>query len=94
MALDEIVLKIPNVLRDTAADKLIDLVLNSKDGEKLPSDLAKTILFYWQRDQLPSETGLRRLLEAAMIVAPSETVKLFEDLGVSEVVPLLTELKT
>ncbi|MEM2964312.1 MAG: hypothetical protein QXE22_02525 [Candidatus Bathyarchaeia archaeon] len=93
MSLSEVVVKVPVVLRATLADKLIDLILNSPRGDQLPSDLAKTILFYWQRDQLPTETGLQRLLEASMIVSPSDTLKLFEDLGLSEAIPLLAQLK-
>ena len=87
------VVKVPVVLRATLADKLIDLILNSPRGDQLSSDLAKTILFYWQRDQLSSEIGLQRLLEASMIVSPGETLKLFEDLGLNEAIPLLTQLK-
>ena len=93
LSLIEVVLKVPVVLRATLADKLIDLILNSPRADQLPSDLAKTILFYWQRDQLPTETGLQRLLEASMTVSPDETLKLFEDLGLTEARPHLAQLK-
>lgn len=94
MEFESIVKKIPHSLRETVADGLIDLILSSPKGAKLPSDLAKTILFYWQRDQLSSEIGLQRLLEAATILDVDKTIEVLEKAGLSEVaVALKTTLK-
>lgn len=94
MEFESIVKKIPRSLRETVADGLIDLILSSPKGAKLPSDLAKTILFYWQRDQLSSEVGLQRLLEAATILDVDKTVEVLEKAGLSEVaVALKTTIK-
>ena len=60
--------------RKSASKKLVDMVLESSNAEKLPSDLAKTILYYWQRDQLATEAGLQRLLEAATALEPKKTI--------------------
>jgi len=68
MALERVARKIPASLWNVASEKLIDLVLNSPNASKMPSDLAKTILYYWQRDQLATEVGLQRVLEASMIL--------------------------
>ena len=91
LAMEKIVRKIPTSLWGVASDKLVDLVLNSANGEKMPSDLAKTILFYWQRDQLATEIGLQRLMEAAMILEPEKTVAVIEELGLHELVVVLRE---
>lgn len=64
---------------------MVDFVLNSKNAKKIPSGLAKTILYYWQRDQLKTSTGVERLLEAALVVEPETTLAfLQEELGIQE----------
>jgi coenzyme F420 hydrogenase subunit beta len=60
--------------RKSASKKLADIVPDSSSAEKLPSDLAKTILYYWQSDQLATEVGLQRLLEATMTLEPGKTL--------------------
>ncbi len=92
MALERIARKIPTSLWTTASEKLIDIVLNSSNAEKMPSDLAKTILYYWQRDQLATEVGLQRLLEATMILEPEKTIETIESLGLPELVIMLKEM--
>jgi len=91
LAMEKIVKKIPTSLWGVASDKLVDLVLNSANGERMPSDLAKTILFYWQRDQLATEIGLQRLMEAAMILEPEKTIGVIDELGLHELVIMLRE---
>ncbi len=91
MALEKIARNIPASLWNEASEKLVDIVLNSPNASKMPSDLAKTILYYWQRDQLATEVGLQRLLEAAMILEPEKTVSLMEELGLPEIVAMLRE---
>lgn len=91
MALEKIARKIPASLMNVASEKLIDLVLNSPNASKMPSDLAKTILYYWQRDQLATEVGLQRVLEASMILEPEKTITLMEELGLPAIVVMLRE---
>jgi len=91
MALEKIARNIPTSLWDVASEKLIDVVLNSPNASKMPSDLAKTILYYWQRDQLATEVGLHRLLEASILLEPEKTVNLMEEFGLSEIVVMLRE---
>jgi len=89
MALEKIARNIPASLWNVASEKLIDMILNSPNAGKMPSDLAKTILYYWQRDQLATEVGLQRLLEASMILEPEKAISLMEELGLSEIVVML-----
>lgn len=91
MTLERISRMIPASLWDVASEKLVDIVLNSQNASKMPSDLAKTILYYWQRDQLSSEIGIQKLLEAAMLLEPEKTIQVMEELGLPEVVATLRE---
>ncbi len=91
MAMEKVARKIPMSLWNEASEKLIDSILNSQNAGKMPSDLAKTILFYWQRDQLATEVGLQRLLEASMILDPDKAISLMEELGLPEIVVMLKE---
>ena len=91
MIVEKIAQNIPESLWNEASEKLIDVVLNSPNAGKMPSDLAKTILYYWQRDQLATEVGLQRLLEASMILDPEKTISLMEELGLPEIVAMLKE---
>lgn len=91
MNVEKIAQKIPASLWDIASERLIDIVLNSSNASKMPSDLAKTILYYWQRDQLASEIGLQRLLKASTILEPEKAISLMEELGLSEIVVMLKE---
>ena len=91
MALEKISRNIPASLRNVASEKLIDIILKSSNGSKMPSDLAKIILFYWQRNQLVTEVGLQRLLEASIILEPEKAVSLMEELGLQEIAVMLRE---
>lgn len=89
MALEKIVRKIPSSSWEVTSERLIDIVLNSPNANKMPSGLAKTILYYWQRDQLATEIGLQRLLDASMIVDPDKTIDVLKELGFQELVTVL-----
>lgn len=91
MAMEKIARKIPTSLWNEVSERLVDIVLNSPNAGKMPSDLAKTILYYWQRDQLATEVGLQRLLEASMLLELEKTISLMEELGVPEILIMLKE---
>jgi len=77
---------IPVVKREPLSNKLIDLVLSSKNDEKMPSPLANTILNHWQNDILISESGLTALLEAASLLEPDKTIEAFIQLELPGIV--------
>ena len=89
MTLEKIVRKIPSSSWEATSERLIDIVLNSPNAKRMPSGLAKTILYYWQRDQLATEIGLQRLLEASMMIDPEETISVLKELGFQELVTVL-----
>lgn len=71
---------IPIAKRMPLLNKLIDFVLSSKNDEKMPTQLANTILLHWQNDILISESGLTALLEAAVLLEPEKTIETFTQL--------------
>jgi len=91
MALEKIVRNIPASSWSAASEKLIDIILNSPNASKMPTELAKTILYHWQRGQLVTETGLECLLEASVILEPEKTISSLEELGLSEIAAKLKE---
>jgi len=76
---------IPIANREMLSNKLVDFILTSKNDEKMPSQLANTILHYWQQDVLKSESGLTALLEAALLLEPDKTVSAFGELQMTNI---------
>jgi hypothetical protein len=89
MALEKIAEKIPSSKWAATTERLIDIVLNSANSNKMPSGLAKTILYYWQRDQLATRIGIQRLLEASVIIDPEKTIEVLNEFGLKEAVAVL-----
>jgi len=78
---------IPVAKREQLSNKLVDLILSSKNDEKMPSQLANTMLHHWQNDILLSESGLTALLEAAALLEPEKAIETFTALeltGIAE----------
>jgi hypothetical protein len=84
MGYRELAKSIPATMRELLAERLMDVMLEAKDGSRVPSSIAKTILFYWQREQLASEAGLTNLLEAASYADPDRALTVMEGLGMEE----------
>jgi len=91
MGLEKIAQNIPASLKSVVSEKLTDIILNSPNASKMPSSLAKTILYHWQGDQLVTEVALQHLLEASMILEPERTISSMEELGLSEIAAKLKE---
>lgn len=75
---------IPVLKRESLLNKLVDLILSSKNDEKMPSSLANIILHHWQNGVLISESGLTALLEAAVLLEPDKTVEVFIKLELTD----------
>ena len=65
--------------REKLSAKLIDFVLKSKNADKMPSNLAKTILHHWQHGPLTNEAALAALLQAAVILESGKTMNFLEE---------------
>ncbi len=85
----EVVKSIPLSLREVVSNKLIKIITSSSNSHKIPSSLARSLLYYWQRDLLSSEVGLMKLIEASLILEYDKTVKILADLGLNEAVKLV-----
>lgn len=81
----EMVKAIPLTIRRPISEKLIDVLLEAKEGKKVSSSIAKTILFYWQRDQLHSEPGLMNLLKAVELADPEEATIVLDEFNLNEI---------
>jgi len=91
MSLGDIVGTVPVSLYGITSKKLIEIVLATEKTDKIPTPLAKSILYLWQRDQLENEVGIKKLLEAATYVEPEKTIAFFREIGLQEVVVALKE---
>jgi len=93
MAYEKIVKTIPLEKREKLSGKLIDLLLKSKNEDKMPSGLANTILQQWQLGSLTTEVGLASLLEAVVLLESEETMDLLEqELQLVDVVKAVKEI--
>jgi len=73
------------------SDKLVDFILTSKNDEKMPSQLANTILHHWQHGVLKSESGLVALLQAALLLEPDKTINAFSELQMANIAEQIRE---
>ncbi len=94
MAYQKIVKTIPVEKREKLSDKLVDFLLKSKKEDKMPSDLANTILDQWQLGSLATEAGLAALLEAAVLLESEKTMEFLEqELQLVDVAKAIKEMK-
>ena len=84
MTMKKIVPDIPQSMWNEVSEKLIAIILKSKNAKKMPSHLAKTILHFWHNDQMGTEIGLQWLLEASILLEPEKTTDLMKEIGLSE----------
>jgi len=70
---------VPTGKRETLSTKLMDLILKSKNADKMPSSLARTLLHQWQQGPLANEIGLTALLEAAVILESEKIMDFLEE---------------
>jgi len=77
--------------REGLSTKLIDVILLSKNDDKMPSQLANTILQQWQQDTLITESGLTALFEAAVLLDPAKTVEALTALELADIAGQIKE---
>ena len=85
---------IPTANWEALSDKLINLILRSKNEDKMPSKLANNILHHWQHDTVISESGLAVLLEAAFLLEPDNTIEASNELQLTSLAEKLKEIAT
>ncbi|MEM2883175.1 MAG: hypothetical protein QXJ86_04490 [Nitrososphaerales archaeon] len=82
--LAEVASRIPKSSRSILSTQLIDILLNAKGGEKLPSNLVKNFLYLWYKDALEEDEGVKILLEASLTLDLEATVNKLKELNLSE----------
>ena len=92
MQVESIVERIPNSLHGDLSNKLIEIVLGTKEKNVIPTEMAKKIIYLWRQDQLASPTGVNALLEAAVMVDVEATHSILDQLGLQEVTVALRNL--
>ena len=70
--------------RQALLEKLVDFVLATKNDEKMPSTLARSLLHFWQQDRLMSKQGLAVLLEAGVRLEPEKTLSALSELNLKD----------
>jgi len=91
MGSKDVVDLIPVSLYGIVSKGLIEIILGTEKSDRIPTTLAKSILYLWQRDQLENEVGIKKLLEAATLIEPEKTVAFFREVGLQEIVVALKE---
>lgn len=84
MNYNEFVKQVPKTMRGPLSENLIDIILEGDESIAIPPSLAKTILHYWQRDQLDSEAGLTNLLKATFEADPERTLRVIDVFDLKE----------
>ena len=82
---------VPREKRKNTADKLVDLILKSKNDDKMPSNLAHIILRRWQQNLLTSEHGLSAILKAAVLLEQEKTLLVLRELQLDELADKIEE---
>jgi hypothetical protein len=77
--------------REILSTKLIDVILLSKNDDKMPRQIANHIMKQWQQDTLITESGLTALLEAAVLLDPTKTVEALTALELADIAGQIKE---
>jgi len=87
MVLDyrKLVTTISTEKREILSKKLVDLILTSKNDDRMPNQLANAMLYHWQHDALKSESGIAVLLEAVLLLEPEKTFNALEELQMTDI---------
>lgn len=88
----KLVATVPSAKYPELVDALIDTILVTKNDDRMPPNLANTILHEWQLDILETEEGLIALLEASVLLEPEKTLAAAEALQLVEVAEAIRPL--
>ncbi len=80
---------VPPGKKEALLNKLVDVILSSKNDDIMPSRLANRILHQWQQDTLISEFGLTSVLEAAILLDSTKTVESLTTLELTDIAELV-----
>jgi hypothetical protein len=81
----KIVEMIPAEKWGPVSDQLTNFLLTSKNDEKMPSQLANTLLLHMKNGVVKSKQGITVLLEGAMLLEPEKTLAAFGEMQMANV---------
>ena len=84
MSYRDLVKQIPRPMHEMLSERILDALLEAKEGGSVPSSLAKTVLYYAQREQLASDAGLANLLKALTLADMESAITILEEFGLKE----------
>jgi len=73
------------------SEKLIGVILNSKNDEKMPNALANDMLLNMKNGTSNTKSGLTTLMDAAVLLAAEKTVGALGDLQLLNVAELIVQ---
>lgn len=76
---------IPQPMYEELSERLLDALLETKEGGNVPSSLAKALLHQAQREQLASDIGLSILLEALALADLEKVVAILDEFKLEKV---------
>jgi len=91
--MERIIDNVPASLQGDLSKKLVSIVLETKEKDAIPTELAKKIIYLWRQDQLSSKVGVLALLEAAQNVDSTATYELLDELGLQELTIALRNMQ-
>ena len=77
---------IPSEKWGIVSDQLTGFILTSKNDEKMPNDLANTILLNMKNKVSASKAGVAALLEAALLLEQEKSLGLFGEMQLTTIV--------
>jgi len=93
MSYRDLVKLIPRPMYSLLSERLLDALLEAKDGGNVPSSLAKTILYYAQRDSLASDAGLINLLRALNMADSEKVTTILDEFGLEEIKQAMSSIE-
>ena len=92
MTMESTINDVPVSLYKPLSDKLVSIILDSKEKNAVSTELTKKIIYLWRQDQLATPTGLETLLSAAVSVDANATAEVLEELGLHELTVAIKNL--
>jgi hypothetical protein len=83
---------VPASLYKPLSEKLVSIILESKDRNAVSAEMTKKIIYLWRQDMLASPTGIEALVKAAVQVDSADVAKVMDDLGLKELSVALKNL--
>lgn len=79
MSFKKLIKEVPPSIHGELSDRLVDILLEAKEGENVPSSKAKEILKMCKEDRLSTDDGLVVLIEAAKVADSNRVASVLDE---------------